>query len=265
MMLEAIIGMMGRGNLLLDVYSGASYAFSVRRVRTAYVGSCVRVRRSSDNTEQDIGFVGNDVDTASLLSFVGVGNGFITKWYDQSGNSRDLIQATTTSQPRIVISGSLQTVNSKTALTTASGGTAFMDFSPSASSTNPFCNFSVIKRSASATQGAHIRNTAGTAYNFIFDSDNRFYSHSASDLLVSTGTDTSTSQLLLTSLFVTAFKRQYKNGVQITSSLSSAGGGVLARVVIGAGFCQEFIGYTTDVSANQTQIESDINTYYTIF
>ena len=84
-------------SLLLDTYP-ATAAYSLRKLRTSYSGSCIRVRRSSDNAEQDIGFVGNDLDTASLLSFVGANNGFVTTWYDQSGNSRDAVNATAATQ-----------------------------------------------------------------------------------------------------------------------------------------------------------------------
>jgi hypothetical protein len=100
-------------NLLLDVYTGAAAAYSLRLLRTAYVGSAIRVRRSSDNTEQDIGFVSGALDTASLLTFCGVGDGFVTTWYDQSGNARNATQATAANQPQIVSSGSLLTTNSK--------------------------------------------------------------------------------------------------------------------------------------------------------
>jgi hypothetical protein len=41
---------------LLDTYSGAAAAYSLRLLDSSYVGSAIRVRRSSDNTEQDIGF-----------------------------------------------------------------------------------------------------------------------------------------------------------------------------------------------------------------
>jgi len=84
---------------LLDTYPNASIAYSFRKLRSAYAGSAVRIRRSSDNTEQDIGFVGNDFDAASASSFIGGGSGFISKWYDQSGNGADLSQTTSTQQP----------------------------------------------------------------------------------------------------------------------------------------------------------------------
>ena len=41
---------------LLDTYPNAAAAYSVRKLRTAYTGSAIRVRRSSDNAEQNIGF-----------------------------------------------------------------------------------------------------------------------------------------------------------------------------------------------------------------
>jgi hypothetical protein len=96
-------------SLLLDLYP-ATAAYSVRKLRTAYTGACMRVRRSSDNAEQDIGFSGNDLDTAALLSFVGAGNGFVTTWYDQSGNTDNFTQLTAANQPRIVNSGTLDIV-----------------------------------------------------------------------------------------------------------------------------------------------------------
>jgi hypothetical protein len=56
---------------LLDTYSGAAVAYSLRQLSSTYTGSAIRVRRSSDNAEQDISFVENDLDTASMLDFVG--------------------------------------------------------------------------------------------------------------------------------------------------------------------------------------------------
>jgi hypothetical protein len=72
--------------LLLDEFPGAAAAYSLRRLRAAYTGAAIRVRRSSDNAEQDIGFDGTELDTASLLAFVGAGSAFISKWYDQASN-----------------------------------------------------------------------------------------------------------------------------------------------------------------------------------
>jgi hypothetical protein len=96
-------------SLLLDTYPNAAVAYSLRKLRTAYTGAAIRVRRSSDNAEQDINFVGGDLDTSSLLTFCGAGNGFITTWYDQSTNANNATQATATSQAQIVASGAVIT------------------------------------------------------------------------------------------------------------------------------------------------------------
>jgi hypothetical protein len=105
--------------LLLDTYPGAAAAYSLRKLSSTYNGSAIRVRRSSDNTEQDIGFVNNVLDTTTLLTFCGVGNGFVTIWYDQSGNTKNAEQTTTTLQPLIVGSGAIYTKNSKPTIYTS--------------------------------------------------------------------------------------------------------------------------------------------------
>jgi hypothetical protein len=89
-------------------FSGAAAIYSLRKLSPTAT-NCIRVRRSSDNAEQDIGFVLNRLDIASLLSFVGAGSGFVTVWYDQSGLGNDLTQTTAARQPRIVNSGTLET------------------------------------------------------------------------------------------------------------------------------------------------------------
>ena len=86
-------------------------AFGLRKLSSSYTGSAIRVRRSSDNTEQDIGFTGNDLNTGALMTFVGSGNGFVSIWYDQSGNGRNAAQTTQGNQPRIVSAGVMDTVS----------------------------------------------------------------------------------------------------------------------------------------------------------
>jgi hypothetical protein len=95
------------GNLLLDSFPGASAAFSLRKLDKDYAGNCIRVRRTSDNAEQNIGFTGPYCDTASLKGFCAATNCTVTTWYDQSGNGKNATQTTAASQPRIVISGSI--------------------------------------------------------------------------------------------------------------------------------------------------------------
>jgi len=81
----------------LDASVAASY--SLYKIESTYAGNCLKIRRSSDDTEQDIGFVGNHIDIDAIATFVGTGYGYVTTWYDQSGSSRNLVQATFISQP----------------------------------------------------------------------------------------------------------------------------------------------------------------------
>lgn len=79
------------------------------RLLSSYTGPIMRVRRSSDNAELDIGYnADGTLDTAALLAHVGSGDGFVTRLYDQSGFARDPVQATTASQPIVVQAGVLQ-------------------------------------------------------------------------------------------------------------------------------------------------------------
>jgi hypothetical protein len=92
---------------LLDDFPNAAAAYSLRKLSENYTGNCIEVRRSSDNALQNIGFVNNELDTASLLSFVGAGNGFVRTWYDQSGNNRNYLSSNNVNQPAIVLNGNL--------------------------------------------------------------------------------------------------------------------------------------------------------------
>lgn len=98
---------------VLDGISNVAAAYSLRKLRSAYSGYAVRVRRSSDSTEQDIGFDGSgEFDSAAFSSFVSGGTGYVRTLYDQSGNGHNSTQAATGSQPQIV----LNAINGKAAL-----------------------------------------------------------------------------------------------------------------------------------------------------
>lgn len=106
-------------NLILDSFPGAAVAYSLRKLDKDYTGSAIRVRRSNDNTEQDIGFTASgDLDTASLKTFVGSNNGFVTTWYNQADSSgvfgtKNATQTTSANQPRIVNAGVVERASSR--------------------------------------------------------------------------------------------------------------------------------------------------------
>lgn len=102
----------------MDAFAFPWRAYSLRRLLSVYTGPLIRVRRSSDDTTQDIGFdITGHLDNTALLAFVGSGNGFVTRWYDQSGSGANLEQGTLASQPSIVTAGALNTLDGLPAVT----------------------------------------------------------------------------------------------------------------------------------------------------
>jgi hypothetical protein len=95
--------------------TGVAAAYSLRRLRSAYVGPAVNIRRSSDNAVQDVGFANNVFDATAYAAFVGGGTAFAAKWYDQSGNAADGIQATAGNQPTVMPDGIGYALNTTTA------------------------------------------------------------------------------------------------------------------------------------------------------
>lgn len=93
--------------LFLDTYStGCKLAYSLRLLTSEYTGSCIRVRRDSDNAEMDIGFTNGFIDIDSLKSFCGSGNGYVTTWYNQMDNTfGNMVQTTAVNQPLIIENG----------------------------------------------------------------------------------------------------------------------------------------------------------------
>jgi len=185
-------------SLLLDTYPNASVAYSLRQLRTAYSGSAIRVRRSSDNAEQDFGFVNNVLDTASLLTFCGVGNGFVTTWYDQSGNANNAVQTTAANQPQIVTSGVVNKINSKASMSLDGINDSFDLTSTINVSTSNYNSF-VGKRDSSGRRLYGLSSGVTGSYLWALWSDNNYYLQAkTTQYQGSSSTDTTTNQLLLT-------------------------------------------------------------------
>tara|TARA_R100000951_G_scaffold23002_2_gene19060 strand:- start:1480 stop:6105 length:4626 start_codon:yes stop_codon:yes gene_type:complete len=137
---------------LLDTHSNAHVGFSLRQLDVNYTGPCLEVRRDSDNTTKDIGFlVDGSLNVAQLLDFCGTGDGFVRTWHDQSGNGYDAVQNTHDIQPRIVKDGAVEKnergalcVNFLEGLTGVSAqGPRFEDIGPDID-TSPHTAFGVI-------------------------------------------------------------------------------------------------------------------------
>ncbi|MGN6601756.1 MAG: fibrinogen-like YCDxxxxGGGW domain-containing protein [Ginsengibacter sp.] len=89
----------------LSASTPAAPSYSLRLLSSSYTGAAIQVRRSSDNATMDIGFSGGNLDTATLKTFTGANNAYVSIWYDQSGSAKDASQSNTSLQPCIVSSG----------------------------------------------------------------------------------------------------------------------------------------------------------------
>jgi hypothetical protein len=277
--------------LLLDTYPGAAAAYSLRKLRTAYTGAAIRVRRSSDNTETDIGFVANVLDTATLLTFCGAGNGFIRTWYDQSGNGRNAITPVSggSSGNLFVSSGTINYVNGKPAFRLNATPSLFLDiptgllnnatnysfqfvvnidnttgenagfFGPGGSSYNTgieilnLSNFG--NRTALRLNGTLRNNNAGEAY--------QLWNDNTQTLIEIYGNTTSTSayknNAAVTLTNSTATPALNFNGVY---NINNYGGAINTPT---KGYLQELIIYGSNQLSNRTGISSNINSFYTIY
>ena len=263
---------------LLDTYPDAAAAYSVRKLRSAYTGSAIRVRRSSDNTESDIGFTAlGNLDTTALTSFCGSGDGFATTWYDQSGNGLNVTQTTAALQPQIVSGGSV--------ITSTGIGGAKPSFSFGAArywtrnifSFTDYSVFNVQKLSSTASSASvayQNGSTGGYGLNSGSGGGTQYSIYEAGVADHNFGT-TSTALRIISGVRVQASSilNGYINSTLFTLSpnpvnapLGSLGVGAFPSGILGfVGNQSELIFYSTNQTSNITGIQTNINTYYGIY
>jgi hypothetical protein len=261
-----LLGGGSRPRGILDTYSGAAGAYSVRLLRQGYSGAAMRVRRSSDNAETDIGFLDNgDLNTAALTAFCGAGDGFVATWYDQTTNGRNASQSTTTNQPQIVSSGSLITQNSKAAVQyDGSGDTLAL----SGITSTPWSFFFV--GVATGTLGGIFGHPANS-HGFCYHKSVTGYGYWSNTYNMRVGVGS--GQDLATIIVDATNGSGWRNGVAGTvgTPLTSNAGYTLSRIgynFVGANFegkIQELVVWTSDESSNRAGVESNMNTYFGVY
>lgn len=255
---------------LLNDYSGAAAAYSLRLLDNTYTGDAIKVRRSSDNAEQDIAFVNNELDTATLESFATGTNAFVTTWYDQSGNGNDAVNATAAEQPQIVSSGTAYSVNSKPAI--SGNGSKQLGISTELNISTDFFIATTLQYDAhTMVLGSNI-DTA----NFLYSSSLTQYRARIDNLNV------------FFNATALALNTQYNSNVfRVGNDIDHSRNGTLNGVISGAvgrvfkinalmngytatsyamsGYAQEIIIWDNDQSSNRTGIETNINDFYSIY
>jgi hypothetical protein len=255
---------------LLDTYPNAAAAYSVRKLRAAYTGSAIRVRRT-DLTESDIGFTAaGNLDTTALLAFTGTGaldNGFITTWYDQSGNGRNALQSTAVRQPQIVSAGAILLQGGKPTINHISSTdlkiATFLDMGTT------YTILGVIKFNAYNRE--FIGKTTPWSYAIYnktvgFDTEAR---QSVANVSLNLGLD---YMLFETYRNGTTTINAYKNTSGATATYAANNNfdfkslsGEEVDLYNFVGNMSEVVIYTSNQSSNRTGIESNINTYYAIY
>lgn len=140
---------------ILDVYTNAAAAYSLRKLTKTYTGNSIRVRKSSDNSELDIGFDSlGYLDIELLLEFLAGDAGFITTWYDQSGNAKNANQLTASSQPVIVTSGVVEQQNNRVGIRFTGSSNLITSSSVFSAGSDPYYVHVVAKASTQA--GAYL-------------------------------------------------------------------------------------------------------------
>jgi len=270
--------------LLLDTYTNSLGAYSLRRLKTSYSGNAIKVRRSSDNTTQDIAFLSSGyLDTASLKTFVSTGTGYIDTWYDQSGNSYNLTQSTLSNQPIIIESGgTVYRVESNVSIKFTSASSHYLTNSSitassaadayiaqvfmSNSSSSNYIPFGMSGQNFAYQHGAGANRIYAYAGNVFGEFANATTVMGLSETIYDGGGSTNADKLkyYLDGTGLTAVS--YSGTVPATVSFTGLAIGKLYAVgVYFDGACNEFIAWMADKSADRTGIESNINTFYSLW
>ena len=268
---------------LLDDYSGAAAAYSVRLLSSTYSGPLVQIRKQGDNainsfypdSNNELSLNSKDISGTSLSSWIGIENGFVRTWYDQSGNSgRDVLQTTAANQPQIVNAGALITENGK----------ATLDFDQTNDllSTSGNFNFGL----NTSIFGVFTPDVAATGF----------------DVVCKLGTDSSgnrrTFALFSGDIYASAFAnnlnlgaftantqyigRQYAesndqygaiNGASLTSGTFSLNNPPAGTITVGSSTLSEFFGgniqeiimYDSTQRTNDSGINTNLNNYYNAY
>jgi len=264
---------------LLDTYTGAVAAYSVRRLLSGYTGACMRVREDSGDTETDIGFDSNgDLDTAAIATHCGSANGYVTKWYGQessggTGSGNDATQITSASQPQIYDGSAVITENGKPAIDfLLNDNRLFQTVTGLTFNTNDVGIFIVCTadtgHNAYAT-AVNIAPGASTEIAMAYRTEQISYTGT----ILGTGTsDTSQNLVSLYADNATNDVRGYIDGAQLGTTTTSSNAGTQLTIAslrgIGSayweGTIQEIVFYGSSTKSDHSGIEGNQNAHFQI-
>ena len=247
---------------LLDLYGGASVAYSLRNLLVSTT-NVIRVRRDSDNSEQD--FTSADITDGTLITWTGSSSGFVTIWYDQSGNDNHAKQSTASRQAKIVDAGTLILDNGNPAIEWNVNDAESLDFTTGL--TDNRAVFQVLN--AVTIPGGNNQFLLGdsSSYNYHSSVHGKLLSSNYAASYVKNGnnyinltlTNFTNTQRPVTQSLITMLH---------TSSSGKASSLSEDRVYSNRswiGKMQEVIIYPTDETSNRLGIAENINNHYSIY
>jgi hypothetical protein len=245
---------------LLDTYSGAAAAYSLRKLSSSYTGPAIEVYAGTNGTADIYFNVFGELDTVALAAHCGNQDGTVRTWYDQSGNGNHATQTVSTANQPKIYDGTtgVVTEGTKPAMTfdladNFSTGVevnlrAFFHVGKATAATRlRFVGSSLEWVRWWTATDLKLQNNANMtltgqdrlAYNLVFAANN-----TTSQLAVNGGTATTATGL-------------ETDSITLNISLSDASSW--------QGTMQEIVIYESDQSSNRTNIESNINTFYSIY
>jgi hypothetical protein len=289
---------------ILNIFPSAHHAYSLRKLRTAYTGACLRIRRTTTTptvttTTVDLSFDSNNtISLNSAITYVSgtattatnlgqfcasVVNGysnpdlvntnqniFVVTWFDQSGNGKNPTNATAGQQPRLVNTGNLELSGGKVTVRFTSANAQRLTLTDTTANINNMSSYFV---------GAYVTIT-GVGYSL--STVNRFYLPNTSAgvsyagyfgsavamLLETTTTNRRLYQLIAPTTGSTTLAQGFLNGIpKATTALVN---GATANITLGSAATSYFDGYIQEVigwqtNANRVEKEININNFWTIY
>jgi hypothetical protein len=236
-----------------------------------------------ESTDSDVDFVsfseGDDNTIFTLTDFKVsriARDGFVETWYDQSANIRDAIQGTATNQPSIVQNGGIVKVNSKPAITfdgndnflevDGTGSAVAYSFSPSGDMgmfiVSKQSTGNVIDSRDAGSDGIFLQQASANTTRFRYNGDGSIDITATRD-----AQHFSTMTLDSTTLLASV------DGGTAGTDTVTAGISTTHNLVLGAGFnntnftngeIQEAIFYENNKTSDKSDIETDIDNFYSI-
>ena len=277
-------------SLMLDLFPSAHHAYSLRKLRTAYGGFCLRIRRTTaapnpiTTTTVDLAFDGNGtISFSSAISPVsgpatnavnlgqfaqGTVDGLtaqsvinVVTWYDQSGNNKNVTNTTVARHPRLVRLdagvATLETSGGKPAIRFDRPAINFLQIAETTANIGNMSSYWVgqFVTTVGNQVGYGLSGSGGNRYYFPYSSGSNIsagYDNSPTAILYQSGssTDRKLFELLAPSPLDSSVAQGWMNGIAKTTEPITSAASVIIQV--GVAGTNYYDGYIQEVIGYQS-------------